>query len=36
MGLGMNILRHSESIHVKKYRKIHKSTTPIYHIYTSF
>lgn len=36
MGLGMNILRQSESIHVKKYRKIHKSTTPIRHIKPSF
>lgn len=28
MGLDMNILHYRESIHVKKYRKIHKSTTP--------
>jgi hypothetical protein len=28
MGLGMNILLHRESFHVKKYRNIHKSTTP--------
>lgn len=36
IGLGMNILRHQESIHVKKYRNTHKSTTPIHHTKNSF
>lgn len=36
LGLGMNILHYRESFHVKKYRNIHKSTTPIHHIKTSF
>jgi hypothetical protein len=31
MGFDMTILHHRESIHVKKYRNTHKSTTPIYH-----
>jgi len=36
IGLGMNVLPQRESIHVKKYRGAHKSTTPIHHINCSF
>jgi hypothetical protein len=36
IGLGMNILPLRESIHVKKYRSTHQSTTPIHHVNTSF
>lgn len=36
IGLGMNILRLRKSIHVKKYRSAHQSTTPIHDINTSF